>query len=128
MSKEIKSKTKLQQKQLAFLEETVKFYNTNNRCVEGSKCFYYLDGKDGCAIGRHIKNKTLCRSFDKYSLTSVITDSIFYSLPKKLQYLTQMFLDAIQKLHDNKQNWNKGGLSERGKGEVKIIKTEFSLN
>lgn len=125
--------TDLQKKQLAFLEETASFYTLKNRCVteNGLFCKYFLEGKPGCAIGRHIEDKELCQKFDK----QVFGDSfyvseihIFSRLPTHLQELGEHFLLEVQKLHDISRNWTNEGPSEEGKEAIALIKEQFNLS
>lgn len=122
--------TELQQKQLAFLEETVAFYNLNNRCVSLSgMCRYHIDGKDGCAIGRKIKDKDICHNLDSFEGdTGVDEVEIFEQLPPELKELGQNFLYRIQVLHDTKDNWRSDGISDSGLERVKSIKRSFGFS
>lgn len=121
--------TELQQKQLAFLEETVAFYNLGNRCVtEGGSCRYYIEGKDGCAIGRRIADKALCERLDNNpNGCGVINDFIFEELPRDLRELGRKFLQEVQTLHDEKHCWTETGISEGGLAYVQDIKERFGL-
>ncbi len=113
--------------QLTFLEETVAHYNINNKAYDSDGCTYSSidDISKGCAIGRHIRDKTLCKRLDK--IGGVGKHNVFKLLPKKLQKLGQKFLRKIQSLHDNEYNWSAIGLSYHGKTQVKLIKKEFNL-
>ena len=81
----------------------------------------------GCAIGRHILDKGLCKKLDNMSNGSVILDEVFELLPDNLKELGKNFLFEIQKLHDNKYNWNADGLSEKGVVAKNNIIQEFNL-
>ncbi len=121
---------KIRQLRLDFLEETINHYNINNRCVTKTDTCLYSPIKNkskGCAIGRHIRDKKLCKKLDKFGIleNSVNNDEVFDLLPKKLQRLGQSFLIEIQNLHDYTPNWNETGLSEQGKIAVKRIKKLF---
>jgi hypothetical protein len=126
--------TELKQKQLAFLEETVNFYNSDNRTFEVDeegnefKCVYYMEGKPGCAIGRKIEDKELCKKLDSERAgTGVSNDHIFNQLPIQLKELGKDFLHKVQQLHDSGINWDEKGISEFGKLKVKDIKEYFRL-
>lgn len=122
------SKEQLKAKRLAFLEETAAFYNLGNRCFnESGLCQYFVGGKAGCAIGRHIQNKTLCRRLDKLEDGSIqaIHDEafpIYQKLPEKLRELGIQFLVLMQDLHDEASYWDENGLSRSGKDRIKFIK------
>jgi hypothetical protein len=125
----------LQQQQLEFLEETVAFYNSKNRCVikhsDGKEtCQYYIEGLLGCAIGRHVTNKNLCNNWD-YGFNgisiSVEDEDVMKALPKKLALLGANFLREVQCLHDKADNWNDNGISEIGLIAVSVIKRLYDL-
>ncbi len=115
----------IKQKRLAFLEDTVNFFNSTNRCTINSVCRYFLEGKDGCAIGRHIPDKKLCQEFDSLHMTGVSNGIIFNRLPLNLQELGLNLLSSVQRLHDNSDNWDKNGLSKAGKEHYKNIKDSY---
>lgn len=119
----------IKEKQLAFLGETANYYNSKNRAMakEGENlCLYTpIKGRSkGCAIGRHIKDKKLCAKLDTMGV--VTEKKVFKKLPKKLKKLGQDFLDAIQLLHDYRENWSKTGLSAKGKSLVKRITKQIN--
>lgn len=123
----------LKEKQLAFLQETTAFYNSTNRCVNENSggCYYYLPDKPGCAIGRHISDKELCKKLDSGMSdkgTGVSVDEIFNQLPDDLKELGKGFLYAIQSLHDDSLNWNETGLTDTGREAVDRIRKDFNLN
>ncbi len=76
---------------------------------------YYNNEKPGCAIGRHIDDKDLCKDLDAGLVKSISFTSNFNRLPQKLQDLTKNFLVCVQILHDTEGNWNSQGISEAGK-------------
>jgi hypothetical protein len=99
---------KLKQKRLEMLEDTCKHYNSLNRSQEqvaglpkACKYFPVSDKTEGCAIGRLIKDKELCKEFDNTIGSSVNSNYIFKKLPTELQDLGQDFLRDVQRLHDN---------------------------
>lgn len=122
----------LQQKQLAFLEDTIGHYNINNRCVKYGECRYSpksigLEGiSEGCAIGRHLTEK-LALSLDKGSNTVVYKPEVFKKLPGSLRKLGKDFLSEVQCLHDNTRNWDESGLSVEGENKVRMINLQFNL-
>lgn len=118
----------LQKKQLAFLEETAGFYNTDNRALNDTGDCVYIstDKSPGCAIGRHIPAE-LGKKLDDAPFSGVSNDDIFNALPYSLKELTKQFLTDIQELHDTAWNWNEEGLTETGKNRVLELKKEFDL-
>lgn len=121
------NKEEVNKKRLELLNETISFYNSNNRCVADnlSSCLYHKEGSAGCAIGRYIEDKELCVKLD--NMGSVSNKEVFDLLPKKLTILGQGFLSSIQGLHDDKECWEEDGLSEEGKKRVISIKGTFGL-
>lgn len=123
--------TELQQKQLKVLMYEVAFRNSTNRSYSDydKRCKY---SGIGCAIGRLISDKKLCKKLDKYrspagfSLTSV-TD-VFKMLPEDIKSLDKYFLIDLQYLHDTEKHWTPQGLSEIGEKFVENIKSKFQLH
>ncbi len=119
----------IKQKQLRILNETINNFNSTNRCVtENGSCNYYLEGKQGCAIGRLIEDKELCKKLDKLDYGGVSYHNVFDLLPDELKELTKGFLSDLQNLHDESECWNETGLTNRGLNRVGGIKVEFDLN
>jgi hypothetical protein len=118
----------LKELRLEFLNETINFFNSTNRSFKNKGCHYYLEGKDGCAIGRKITDKDLCRELDKMLDSSVSNIEVFESLPMELKILGMTFLKKVQLLHDIGTHWDEHGISESGKQYVNEIKEFFSLN
>lgn len=124
----------LEQKRKEFLDETIAFYNLNNRCADDEGCcYYYMDGKEGCAIGRHIPDKELCKRLDEMKDgccgSSVGTNNnVFDKLPDNLKELGQTFLHAIQALHDSSIYWTDYGISGYGLKLAKEIRDKFNLH
>jgi len=111
--------------QLAFLEDTIKHFNSTNRGVNtGDRytCSYY----DGCAIGRHLP-KELCLRLDNFEDTAIDNEGVFDLLPQELQALGISFLSRVQKLHDEVDNWDENGLTTQGLEKANEIKKYFGL-
>jgi hypothetical protein len=111
--------------QLAFLEDTIKHFNSTNRGLKtsgGYKCSYYA----GCAIGRHL-TKELCIRLDNFGFSAVHDKAIFDLLPQELQALGIKFLSMVQDLHDNENNWDEKGLTTQGLEVANDIKKYFGL-
>lgn len=122
-------------KQKEFLKDTISHYNKNNRSsilIDGNDRCTYLspnDKSEGCAIGRHIRDKELCKRWDELPNPMSSVYSIFDELPEHLKELERYFLLAIQRLHDNPNNWTEKGLSETGKhmaNQIEQGKYEYS--
>ncbi len=105
---------KTKQEKINLIRETAAFFNSNNRCVDQrGTCKYYREDKAGCAIGRLIKNKKLCKRLDRRDMTEV--RYVFESFPNYLKEYGWAFLSDLQELHDTTSNWNKKGLTVGGK-------------
>ena len=122
----------IKQKQLDVLYDTINYFNANNRNAikdkDGRETCQYApinEKKQGCAIGRLINNKELCRELDIRDLTSVSNDDVFNKLPKELKELQQWFLIEIQELHDTLYYWNDTGLTYNGREYVNNLKKEI---
>lgn len=126
----MKPKT-LKKKRLAFLEDTVNHYNSNNRCELRGSCKYspYTLGientSQGCAIGRYL-SKRLAKKFDKLSVV-VSNPDVYEELPNKLKILGIHFLEDVQYLHDFRDNWDELGLTEDGLMRVEYLKKKYEL-
>ena len=116
----------LKEMQLNVLNETIAIYNIKNRSVENSGCKYYLNSNTGCAIGRLIEDKELCKKLDGLDDDSSVR-TVFNFFPKKIRELNINFLEQLQNLHDNTNNWDDNGISKIGKQEVEDIKVKFGL-
>lgn len=115
--------TKLQQKRLQFLNDTVNHFNSNNRGVlKSGVCSYVM----GCAIGRHLTPELAANL--ELSNFGVAHPKMFKQLPENLQELGKDFLHYVQSLHDDERNWNESGLSDLGKEKVDNIKQMFILS
>jgi len=131
------SKLDLAKRQLAFLEDTVSFFNSSNRnfirkknfvTLNNEQCVYSpTENSPGCAIGRHLSKK-LANELDRQKLTSVSYTVIFDKLPDWMKDLGNAFLEDVQRLHDWSAYWTKDGLSKEGKLEVSRIKNRHDLN
>ena len=122
MSNEIKKKRK------ALLDETAAHFNLNNRSTEFPTIIYQrcIYSGVGCAIGRKIEDKELCKKLDQSDPfmskgSAVSNDYIFNQLPDHLRELGQDFLVDLQRLHDFAENWNENGLSGQGKHVYELI-------
>ncbi len=110
---------------IKLLDETAAFYNTGNRCIgELGACMYFVEGKPGCAIGRLIADKDLCRELDKLDLPAVAT--VYDQFPPELQEYKKEFLSDLQALHDGGYYWDEQGINGFGKRQVEVIKSNLS--
>ena len=115
----MKSQSELQ---LAFLEDTIKHFNSTNRGLSVGRCSY----AGGCAIGRHLP-KELCKALDSFQPSNVANDNIFHKLPQELQDLSRVFLEEVQNLHDREDYWDENGITELGLARVARIKAIYKL-
>lgn len=109
------------------LAETIAYFNLNTRCISdvNRDCVYAPTEKsEGCAVGRLIPDKNLCIELDKLSLT-VANERVYRHLSSDVQELGIEFLRALQRLHDNVENWTLNGLSESGKAIVETITENY---
>lgn len=127
----------LKQKQLRILTETASAYIKDTRSItSGGQCVYFKEGTQGCAVGRLIADKELCKKldakFDENGKLNTTTSAkgVFDRLPQDVQELGVEFLTRLQGLHDdlNERYWDDLGLTEDGKVYVESIKRTFELN
>ena len=114
----------LQQKQLDFLEDTVKYYSedTSRRAVTigGSYCYYRTDDGRKCAIGRHIPDELYDISIENKGIDDIFEHNC---ISDELRELGISFLMNVQELHDSNGYWVSGeGLSTEGEKWVDYIK------
>lgn len=131
--------TELQEKQLAFLDETVEYYSadTNRRCVNGNMCYYSPKTarkesvSEGCAVGRHLPADFANYLDGRATIISVHgifgNPGLYAKLPDELKELGKDFLGGVQRLHDVSENWNANGLTKQGKRAVEVIKRNIEL-
>ncbi len=126
------------------LKETVAFYNLGNRSMMpdgGSSCAYFGKNDRRCAIGRIMPN-TLKKYFDNGTLENTHCLEKLKETAKvcgitfrfKQEYRPLMaiecdeVMDAIQGLHDQKENWTATGLSEKGYNHVDHLCDRYNFN
>lgn len=112
---------------LEYLAEVCGGYTASTRAVDTSKkvCTYSATEKApcGCAVGRRIEDKELCKSFDGMGTVH----HIFRKLPYSLSRFGAVFLRELQKLHDHEDNWNDCGLSPAGAVVARDIEQRVRL-
>lgn len=116
---------------IEYLDEIKNSYNFDNRArTENSNgfsksCFYFKEDANGqgCAVGRRIKDKKLCKRLDsKFHNKSVASWQVWDILPKYITRFGIGFLCDIQSFHDTNDNWVENGLSDAGKERYTFIK------
>lgn len=112
---------------LEYLIEVAKAYNSTNRAEVSGACKYFLEGTEGCAVGRRIKDKELCMKMDCNGESMVSSDTTYNMLPDELKIYSKGFLRSLQRLHDDTENWNATGLSEFGAKTVEQIKEKITI-
>lgn len=112
----------IQERRLEVLEWEKNNRNINNRSTnESSLCSYA--GPIGCAIGRLVVDKDLCRMMDQMDDSAAC--AIFHMLPGDVQELGIGFLGAVQEFHDRVVNWDEKGPTPRGIGHYNHIKSDY---
>lgn len=118
---------------LDYVNEVANTYNSTNRASKvipatedkpesSGGCYYFFEGTQGCAIGRRIPDKELCKTLDKQDATGVGNNAVYNLLPDNLKIYTKSFLSDIQSLHDYAENWIPTGLSVMGTKNVERLK------
>lgn len=117
----------LKARQRAFLNKTVKYYNSTNRGINPRT--KYCTYRNGCAIGRFLKEDD-CIKLDelRWGIGDILADEELAKLiPTKIKNLGRKFLSQIQILHDVSSNWNETGLTNIGEMRVDGIMNDFKL-
>lgn len=125
---------------IEIIEETVKFYNSNNRSyildeTESQKC-RYKSGEKTCAFGRVVKDTDLVNLEEGRSAIfniqflglRIIKDE--YIIGNNLSSIEKFkinseFYNDLQQLHDTAINWNELGLTESGKVVVENLINKY---
>ena len=95
-------------------------------------CTYDHAVNGGCAIGCEVSEK---KALELETIGGgIIDDNIYRALPRRLKKIGREFLQAVQSLHDNNINWEKGRTgkssvwSNKGQRKINEIITEFKVN
>lgn len=112
----------IKKRRLAFMDEAVAYYSTDvtRRAKYGilNHCLYKTKDGKKCMIGRYISDE----NYDvKLENLTIHNERIQKSIPKNILELGVEFLHRMQLLHDHDHFWNKDGLTEQGKLELKTI-------
>ena len=115
-----------------FLIDMAEFYNSGNRSVDEDSFCVYSGGSfsPGCAIGRCLgpslrKRLDQCEDKDIYNIYDKLY--LLNRLPKWMTEMGLEFLGDAQSFHDDYTNWNKTGLSERGKRIFQSLKEKYFI-
>ena len=118
----------IQKRRKAVLDDTIAYFNTNTRSIDETlKCCYRpTELSEGCAVGRLIKDKELCKQLDA-NLEGVGTGvvRVFNKLPIEVQELGESFLCDLQSLHDLGGYWDENGLRESGVERANRIREQY---
>lgn len=114
-----------------FLLDMLAYYAedpVNRRNFNETGCKYYpvSDKSEGCAVGRKIKDKELCKMLDDLEDPGV--GNVFDDLPDDLKVCGKNFLTFVQVLHDSMMSWDITGLTPYGKNKVCGIIIAFDLD
>ena len=121
----------IKQRRLVILEDTVNHYTLKNRAKDGNHLFGFLcvyspvEGiSEGCAIGRMIADKDVCRKMDE--IKACIDEKILREfIPQEVLELGITFLADLQQLHDKQIYWQNTGLTKEGVEWVEKLKIEY---
>lgn len=117
------------------LEDTISYFNSSNRCIDnrGDKkgCAYspltfqrtYQDS-EGCAVGRLFEEEDALK-LDSFDCDGTIYDCLDNNRGKEIPtffHKNKVFFTHLQSFHDIGSNWQKDGISERGKIRVEEIR------
>lgn len=113
-------------KRLSIVEDVAKHYTSTNRAasLETNSCQYApIEGvSEGCAVGRLIADKELCKLMDTRGCSINSVSQIFSEMvPQELKDLDLEFLRDLQIIHDEPSNWNSSGLSTYGQESIERI-------
>ena len=87
-------------------------------------CMYRTPEGLACAVGCLIPDKELA-GFNESDLCEAVSE-IRHQCPS-LKYLGTRFLEAIQGVHDSKDNWDADGFNTLGRRELRAVAQTFDL-
>ena len=106
------------------IDETARFYNSQNRAEATDGCYYLLDGRK-CAVGRCMKNPQADWSSIVTKLFSYCGVRLENELLPEYQGHSMAFWRDVQMLHDAGDNWTDSGLSDQGRERVSEVHSEW---
>lgn len=112
----------IKERMIAFLYDTAKFYNLENRAVIGESpstyaCSYYRTEKSpGCAIGRHVDLDDCEEKQCSLAISAIVGSCKFFDslIPNWMKEMDINFLRDIQILHDLRGHWQHDGIGPYG--------------
>lgn len=132
----LKAEKDINKARFLLLEETVKHYNSNNRCTDILGITSYCPDtqnirhkSEGCGIGRLLDSE-LAKYIDTNinGYTAIMRDKVFSLMPDFIQILGKSFLQSIQNLHDSEENWDNNGFRTDKTYLIEDIKREYIIN
>lgn len=107
------------EKMLFMLDYVKNYFNSNNRAITfnayGEKqCVYYDENtKNKCAIGIFLPN---VKEYQNYQccVNDLLYDYVYLNDHKNFKNIPIGFLQSLQELHDDENNWYENGLSSDG--------------
>ena len=120
---------------LEILEEIVNYYSedTNRRAVEGLACEYITPDNRRCAVGLCLIDPTIMPSaaINDPQLVEEIgsnhfQESILENFEPEYRIDDVSFWSQLQKLHDNKHNWDNKGLTSEGNIYYDQLKKKYT--
>lgn len=107
------------------IQETIDFYNSENRSMNNIRKCVYLNEETGtmCAVGRCLTEQGLIDFHREEMLVSRTDVGVLYKLypnsfKEEYKDIASHEWRKIQRVHDDDQFWNKDGLNEDGKESV----------
>lgn len=119
------------QKRLEILQWEMENRNLINRNAKSDGCRYEPFGgerKYGCAVGRLLPTEIQQKCDSFYCIdegSSVSNANILKRLPEDILALGKKFLEALQGLHDDEDNWTEKGMSKYGYMRIEEMKRIF---
>jgi len=109
------------------IDEVAGFYKLGNRSVKTESHFCLYNGPDGkqCAFARMVIDPLAL--IEHTNARVIIQEFGMQILKPEYRGHDAEFYIAVQRLHDNKGNWNEDGLSEEGKIKVIDLKIKYPV-
>ena len=108
---------------LQIIEETVEYYSTHSRSVEGGTvlCRYNDEHGNKCAFSRCCTDDSV---FSEGESSCDQKDAILLPQYAHIPY-TDLFWKSLQGVHDKDWYWDGNNLTEEGKENVTFLKNKY---
>jgi len=109
------------------VEETINYYNSNNRATRGNMCVYNTNDGKCCAFSRMVKPEIRPKLIEGTGANENLRKLGMHILQEQYQGHSNIFYKFLQDLHDKSIYWNEFGINQAGRKRVEIYFTRGNL-